>query len=391
LQRIVSQVFILPRHIFSRITNPGSYLNPNPVGTGPFAVVTDFTTQSYVLARNPYYWQPLAYDGIRVLALTNDANLALVNGTLDWTGDFVPDIQKIYVARDPAHFHYLYADTTPVGLYFNDGRYPFSLPGFRKAISHAINRRQISLIAEYGYEQPSDALGLALPYPSWADPSLAAQATDMATFDIPRARSLLAQAGFTLRGGQLHDPRGAGVSIALSVIGGWTDWVLAMQIIQHDLQKLGIDASVKLMSTANWFDQAAKGELSAHLNWVNYDSTPYEMYEGFMSKESYTLTGADASRHGTNWARYYDLEATRLLAQFRRTTDSVARHAVIDRVQAIFLRDLPWIPLMYGADWYTYSTRHFTGFPTKGNLYADGSPNNSFECVVVMTHLKPVQ
>jgi peptide/nickel transport system substrate-binding protein len=394
LWRIVSAVFILPQHIFARITNPGSYLNPDPVGTGPFAVVTNVTTQSEVLARNPYYWQPLAYDGIRELAFgSNDAHLvAMLRGDLDWTGDFVPNIQKLYVARDPAHFHYLYADTTPIGLYFNDERYPFSLPAFRKAISHAVDRQRISQIAEYGYELPADALGLAQPYPSWANPRLAAQASDMATYDIPRARSLLAQDGFTLKGGRLYDPRGAAISITLAVIANWGDWVLAMQIIERDLRKLGIDTSVKLMTAPAWFAQASRGELSAELFWVHGGSTPYNMYDGFMSKESYTPTGTDASLNGgTNWARYYDPGATRLLARFRQTTDSDRQHAAIDRIEAIFLRDLPWIPVMYGADWYTYSTRHFTGFPTREHFYADGSPNNGLQRVVVLTHLKPAR
>jgi peptide/nickel transport system substrate-binding protein len=346
-----------------------------------------------VLSRNPYYWQPLAYDGILVLAVVSGAgNLALVSGELDWTGDFVPDIQRSYVDRDPAHFHYIYADTIPVGLYFDDERYPFSLPDFRKAISHAIDRRRISQTAEYGYELPSDALGLAVPYPSWVDPRLAARAKDMATYDILRARSMLAAAGFVRRNGQLYDPKGKKVAITLSVIGGWPDWVLALQIVQRDLRPLGIAATIQLMSDANWFDQAAKGELLAFLDWVNAGSTPYEMYDGFMSRESYVPIGADASLHGgTNWARYYDTEATDLLAQFRRTTDAAKQHAAMHRIEAIYLRDLPWIPVVYNADWYTYSTRHFTGFPTPSDLYVDGSPNNAYELVVVLTRLKPVQ
>jgi peptide/nickel transport system substrate-binding protein len=391
LWRIVNGVFIVPRHIFAAITNPAAYLNPNPVGTGPFAVVRDFTGQSYVLGRNPYYWQPPAYDGVRVLALSSDnANLALIDGTLDWTGDFVPNVQKAYVARDPAHFHYLYADISPIGLYFNDERYPFSLPVFRAAISHAVDRARISRIAEYGYEQPSDALGMAVPYPAWTDPRLAAQAKDMATYDVRRAASMLARAGFTTKGGRLFDPRGAGVSVTLSSVSGWTDWALAMQILQGDLRKLGIDAPIQLLSLADWFEQVNRGLLSAHLMWIHAGNTPYDIYESFMSAASYARTGAEAGAVGSNWARYRNAEADRLLAQFRQTTDSGKQHAALDRIQAIFLRDLPWIPVVYAAAWYTYSTLHFTGFPTRADFYADGSPSDAYSAVVVLTHLKPV-
>jgi peptide/nickel transport system substrate-binding protein len=162
-----------------------------------------------------------------------------------------------------------------------------------------------------------------------------------------------------------------------------------MQIIRDDLRKLGIDTSVQLMSDAVWYDRASRGQLSAHLQWLNWGDTPYQMYASFMSAASYAPTGADAYALGTNWARYRNQEADRLLGRFRRTTDPGVQHAVIDRIQAIFLRDLPWIPVMYAADWYTYSTLHFTGFPTASNFYADGSPNNDRELVVVLTHLRP--
>ena len=64
------------------------------------------TAQIYILEKNPYYWQPgkPAFQGIRYPAFADNdaANLALVNGDLDWAGNFVPDIEKTYVAKDPS-------------------------------------------------------------------------------------------------------------------------------------------------------------------------------------------------------------------------------------------------------------------------------------------------
>ena len=39
------------------LKDPATYTNSRPVGTGPFTVVTRFTTQDYVLNKNPRYWQ----------------------------------------------------------------------------------------------------------------------------------------------------------------------------------------------------------------------------------------------------------------------------------------------------------------------------------------------
>src|SRR5205807_9694991 len=103
--------------------NPDTYTNPNPVGTGPFTKVVQFSSQDYILGKNKYYWQKLTYDGIHVPALSgNDATLAAaVSGKLDWMASFFSNVQKSYVAHDPKHFHAYYGNVAyPLGIYFND-------------------------------------------------------------------------------------------------------------------------------------------------------------------------------------------------------------------------------------------------------------------------------
>jgi peptide/nickel transport system substrate-binding protein len=44
LPTILSNVKIVPEHIWSHVTNPTAFTNPNPVGTGPFTRIARFTT-----------------------------------------------------------------------------------------------------------------------------------------------------------------------------------------------------------------------------------------------------------------------------------------------------------------------------------------------------------
>ena len=53
--------------------------------------------------------------------------------------------------------------------------------------------------------------------------------------------------------------------------------------------------------------------------------------------------------------------------------------------------DLPFIPVMAGALWYTYSTKHFTGFPNQKNNYANGSTYLYPDDVKILTSLRPLQ
>jgi peptide/nickel transport system substrate-binding protein len=105
----------------------------------------------------------------------------------------------------------------------------------RIAISMAIDRPALSRDAEYGYAPPVDAIGIERNWPGWVDPETAREASRLATYDPERARRTLRAAGFSYLGTVLRDPRGNPVTLDAEVIGSWTDWVSAWQIIAKNL------------------------------------------------------------------------------------------------------------------------------------------------------------
>src|SRR4029079_15825775 len=163
---------VVPQHIWAKVANPATFTNPHPVASGPFTTIARFTTQDYVFSKNPHYWQggkPLIGCLEYVQASSNDAALALSQaGQVDWTHNFVPNVDKAYESKDPAHFHSYYATPAyPVSLVFDDTQYPYSLVAFRKALSMAIDRNTVSKLGEYGYAPPTDAIGLKGLFPKW--------------------------------------------------------------------------------------------------------------------------------------------------------------------------------------------------------------------------------
>src|SRR5437763_32805 len=129
----LNRQFIVPQHIWSQVTDPTTFTNSNPVGSGPFDVIKRFTSQDYVLGKNPHYWrkgQPKIPCLEYIQAASNDAALALIqNGQADWTHNFVPNVQQAYIAKDPAHYHAFYATTAyPTSLHFDTTQYPYSIP-----------------------------------------------------------------------------------------------------------------------------------------------------------------------------------------------------------------------------------------------------------------------
>ncbi|MGH2443641.1 MAG: ABC transporter substrate-binding protein, partial [Chloroflexota bacterium] len=360
-QLLSTNTMIIPKHIWAKVKHPDTFANGNPVGTGPFARVTRFSSQEYILGKNPYYWQKgkPSYAGIKVPALSgNDpALLASIKGQIDWAGVFFPNTQKSYVAHDPAHYHYFYANNTyPLGLYFNDEQYPFSLYSLRKAVSLAINRKQISKIAEFGYEPPADALGMTQLWPTWVAPSLKAKAKALATYNPSGAKQVLTKAGFTYKGSTLMDPKGNPVSIDLSCPAGWTDWVTSLQIIQQNLSDIGINATFNQTDATSWLDKRSKRLLDAFFWAPGTGINPYVFFNSFMSKDSYFPVGQNALATGlANLSGWYSSQATSLLTQFRETASIKKQHLIAAKLEKDQLNGLPFVPTVTAALWYTYS------------------------------------
>ena len=339
--------------------------------------MTRFTTQDYVLSKNPNYWQagkPLINCLEYVQAASNDASLALIqSGQADWSHNFVPNVAQAYEAKDKAHFHAFYATTAyPVSLVFDNTQYPYSLVAFRHALSMAIDRNTVSKLGEYGYAPPTDAIGLNGLFPQWVtDASVKAQSKTLSTYNPTAAKKLLTDNGFTYKGNNLIDPKGNPVSLDIHVISGWSDWVASNQIITKNLQGIGINSNVKLEPDWNsWFPNAYATKNPTLLWQTGSQASPYGFFNSNLSANSVIPPGQDASATG-NWSHTSDPTATGLLNQWKVTLDPVKQHAIATQLEKIFLNEMPIVPLFVGPRWSTYSTKYFHCFNSPKNFYGD--------------------
>jgi peptide/nickel transport system substrate-binding protein len=370
-------VFVIPRHIWSHVANPTTFTNPDPVGTGPFTKITRFTTQDYVFSKNPNYWQknkPLISCLEYVQASSNDAALALIqSGQADWTHNFVPNVEKAYVSKDPAHYHAFYATTAyPVSLVFDDTQYPYSLVAFRKALSLAIDRNTVSKLGEYGYAPPVDAIGLSGLFPQWVtDPSVKAAAKKLATYSPSAAKALLTSSGFTYKGNKLIDPHGNPVQLNIHVISGWSDWVASNQIITKNLRDIGIDSNVALEPDWNsWYPNAASTKNPTLLWQVGSQGSPYGFFNANLSNNSFIGSGQDATNTG-DWEHFKNDQATQLLNTWKATLNPEKQLSIATQLEKLWLQQLPIVPLFIGPRWSTYSTKYFHCFDSPKNFFGD--------------------
>jgi peptide/nickel transport system substrate-binding protein len=373
----MNRQFVVPRHIWSQVNDVENFRNSQPVGSGPFNRITRFTSQSYVFSKNPNYWQKgmpkvpcLEY----VQASSNDAALALIqSGQVDWTHNFVPNVEQAYMSKDRKHFHAFYATTAyPVSLMFDNTKYPYSMAAFRKALSRAIDRKTVSRLGEYGYAPPTDAIGLNGLFPKWVtSAAIKKRSKTMSTYSPAAARTILTNAGFTYTGNNLRDPHGDKVELDIHVIAGWSDWVASNQIITRNLRDIGIDSNVELEPDWGAWQPGAYATKFPTLLWqAASQGSPYGYFYSNLSQNAFVPSGQSGETTG-NWHHSADAKATKVLAKWKGTLNVAKQQKYATQLQGIFLDKLPIVPIFIGPRWSTYSTRYFHCFSTKKNFYGD--------------------
>lgn len=383
---LAGQTYILPQHLWQTVDNPVTFANPNPVGTGPF-VVKSFTPQLYVLARNPHYWQPDKpyINEIHYPALTSNtsADLVLSQGSVDWMGVFTPNIQKTFVARDPAHNHYWFPPNGVLMMYLNLTKYPFNLLPVRQAFNLAIDRKQVSQEGEFGYETPANPTGLILP--SFQSYLASQYAGVSSSVDTNKALVLLTSAGFSKgKDGIMVDQKGHRLSFTLNVVSGWTDWMTDCQIISRNLQAIGVDARVNPISFSDYFNSLQMGTFDTALSWTANGPTPYFLYNGLFNSNQSAPVGKAASQ---NWERWNSAQTDQLLSQYAQTTDMATQKQIVAQLQTIMVEQLPALPMLYSSTWYEYSTARFVGWPDASHPYATPAPFSAPDVEQVALHI----
>lgn len=384
---------IIPRHVWREVKDPVTFTNPTPVATGPFTEMITFRSQLYELGRNPHYWrsgQP-KLEVLRFPAFpSNDqANLALVTGEVDWAGNFIPAIERTFVAADPEHHMYWFPLVgSVVNLIPNTHHAVLSDPRVRKALSRAINRQRLVEVAMYGYTRPADSTGLSDGFSRERDPRVA-QDHPWTEHNPKLAEKLLREAGLTKAGGvwRRGDAQSEPLTLTIEVVSGWSDWVRAAQVIAGDLRSIGIQARVKTREFSAWFDRLGSGQFELAIGWADDRGSLYQYYKWLMSEQTVKPIGETAAG---NFHRLGDPKADQWLARLKGGATPAEERALNQKLQRRYAELAPVIPLFPNPQWGAASTKRARGFPTASSPYAPLSPNREPECLLVLTQLTPV-
>jgi len=382
---------IVAEHRWKEVAQPAAFDDPSPVGTGPFTEVKRFEPTVYELGKNPRYWQSgkPTVDVLRVpFYRSNDELLrALEGGELDWASLFLSDVEKRWVAKDPARHLYWYPDIGPmVLLQLNTQRKPFDGAEVRKALSLALDRPRILREALNDYAPPADASGLGESQKVWKDPALV-QATHWTTRDVVQANKLLDAAGLA-RGtdGVRVVPGGGAMRYDLQVVDGWSDWVIAAGIMRQNLAEVGVEATVKPVAYDAWYGALERGRFDMGMWFGDRGPTPYQFYRSQLDPQLVKPVGDRAS---ANFHRFGSEEAGRLLRRFEAVSDNAEQMQVGRGLQKIYIDQAPSLPLFASPLWGVFNAGRVAGFPSRLRPYGGAVPGFQSDNLQVLVEIKP--
>jgi peptide/nickel transport system substrate-binding protein len=314
---------------------------------------------------------------------------ALFGGQIDWTGNFIPGLQKNFVDKAPQYHGYWEAAGGDESLEPNLTKWPTNQLAVRQAINVAVDRTLLAAEGEAGLENPVlNATGLTLPtFSAWSAP--VKSMTNAASSDIAKAKSILESAGFTLKGGYFYK---GGQEVSLTIISpsAYTDMADVDTIAAQEMRQAGIDATFEGLTVSAWNADVASGDFQMTEHWSNGGLTPYNMYNGWLNS---TLATGNAAT-----GDYERLSSPTLNADLAKLAgaETVAQQTgALVPLEDYVASQLPVIPVTTASEWFEYNSQYFVGWPTQSNAYETGQPsgtNNgpgSGSDEVVALHLSP--
>lgn len=383
LEQLVARP-MMPKHIWSKVGDVTSYIDKDPVGTGPF-VVGAYNGRRLELDRNPSYWQA---DTIKVerLALEgqyedpNAAALKLRNGDLDVVTSDIPNPNRSVKRNANTDFYYAPAGTTVVTP--NLERKPFDDVKFREALAYGIDKEQATLKATYGVMKPASQTMLKLPVQEADLPAKYAETQGYIPYDPAKAATLLDEAGYRLNdAGQRLDMDGKPLKLTFSLQAGYIDYIALADTVTRNWRALGID--IKMITTDPDAVTAQKkaGDFDVVLEYVGGGCT--RSREWGTRLDSSQINSAKSKDLLPNVSRYRNPAVDKIIADMEGTTDKAKIKADSDKLVDVWMTDLPVIALNYAPARLVYRDATTTGWPSDEHPYALDS------MLYVITQIRP--
>ena len=298
-----------------------SQIAQDPVGTGPYRVVSWDHGLSITLAANPHYWGGAPKIKTIKYEFVSNPTVALQDlegGEVQWTDNLPP--QQVQSLQKSANGFTVKSIPSTDYWYMtlNEARKPYNDVRVRQAIAYALNRGAIVQAATFGNATVNET----------AIPKTSQWYYDYSPYnsDLSKAKSLLAQAGVK------------NLTMNMMVTSEYPQTVTAAQVIASELQPLGITVKIQTLDFGAWLAQEEAGNFDSFiLGWLgNLDPSDY-----YYAQQT---TGGSF-----NFQKFSNAKVNKLLDQAQTTTGFAQRKSLYDQAATIIVDQASYIYL-YNPD-----------------------------------------
>jgi peptide/nickel transport system substrate-binding protein len=376
---------ILPEHIWRDVPQKvvgDTYENKPPiVGSGPFQCV-EFSKGHYAkMERNPLYWGPKPkIDEIVFETYQNADNMAsdLEAGRIDVAWGLPAARFQQMKAKDGSGSLTLTAYSTRMfnylGMNCYQSKWSMGAPAlrdvkFRQALNWAIDRKQLTDVAEYGFAVPADTLLTGVKYGD-VDYHYEVTADQKMGFDPEKAKQLLDEAGYVDANGDGVRDYANGKPIKLRLWGRTEDEFsqTAGRLITSWLQGIGLKVDFSVLDEGTIYDRSYYYDKAGHYapdwdmyiwDWVGY-ADPSDTLVSWTTGQI-EVGWNDACWSNKEFDTLFDQQLQAVDPQ-TGADDNMARRDLIWRMQDIFYQDSPYVVLDYPQDREGYNTAKWEGW-----------------------------
>ncbi len=308
----------------------GAEVARNPVGTGPFRVVSMAQDEEIVLERNPGYFggaPKIQRVRFRVVPEAIVRALELRKGTADVGGvnSLTPDM-AVALAKEPGIVAEEQPGTQIAYVGFNLDDPILARREVRQALAYATDRATLIRYLLRGQARPAASL---LPPNHWAyEPNV-----QQYGYDPARAEQLLDAAGL---------PRGKdGVRFHLTLKTSTEESArLLGEALADQWKRVGVALDLRPLETATFLADIGRGSFQLYtLRWLGANNDP-DIFD-------YVFNSKRTPPDGANRGHYHNAALDALLAQERVEMNREKRKALLSEIQKIVAQDEPYINLWY--------------------------------------------
>lgn len=336
----------LPKHIWEKLDWKDPQKNPEinhpTVVSGPYTLVEWKRDQYATFAANDKYWYHGAPNFDKyTIEIVPDQDVAyqkMKSGESD-TGDITPE--KLDEARKLPNINVYEwwpaaATWSYIGLNMRDGFATHDI-NVRHGLSYAIDKK---LLTDQVMLGQAKRLCSIYPETSWVyNPDV-----PCFDYDTQKATDAFAQAGYTLKDGQMVDKNGKQLELKL-IYGPNTSKVreLIAVTVQDYLSKIGVKVDIQAL------------EWSSYLDALHADKPDWDMYIGGWAATidphiMYTIW-SEQNIPQLNAVAYINKDMEKLFEEGGATYDTAVRKQKYGEVQKIIAEDQPYIFLYYQKAW----------------------------------------